>query len=160
MEQSSNSESRHLDKLSKTNYYNAKDGSCEGESRGNVSSLTCYPYIMMPHMIWGAAGVLASPFSVPMAVAAYKAFKKGDMDRAWALQSRMTNERPLLTMPAIASMVPGANVISSTIGYHKAKTSMVLGIEMGPPAPPYAPANKAEIENIKKNIEEFKPLEP
>jgi len=117
-------------------------------------------YIMMPHMIWGSSGVLASPFSVPMAVAAYEAFRNKDMDRAWALQSRMTNERPLLAMPAIANMVPGASITSSTIGYHKAKASMVLGIEMGPPAPPYAPATEADIENIKKSIEEFRQLEP
>lgn len=127
---------------------------------GEMVSFFGTAYVMMPHMIWGAAGVLASPFTVPMAMAAYKAFKNKDMDRAWAIQSRMTNERPILTMPHIAGMVPGARISSSTIGYHKAKTSIVLGVEMGPPAPPYAPASKAELEDIKKNIVEFKPLEP
>ena len=32
-------------------------------------------FTMMPHMIWGATGVLVGPWSVPITVAAYNAFK-------------------------------------------------------------------------------------
>ncbi|MBI4319318.1 MAG: dihydrodipicolinate synthase family protein [Chloroflexi bacterium] len=127
---------------------------------GNMVSFFGTGYIMMPHMVFGAAGALASPFTVPMARAAYDAFKEKNWDRAWALQSRMTNERPLLTYPAIAEMTPGAKVTSSHMGYHKAKTSVVTGIEMGPPAPPYAPATEAEMKDILENVKEFNPLQP
>jgi hypothetical protein len=42
MEQSSNSEGGHIDKLKNTIYYKAKHSCCKQERRGNVSSLTCY----------------------------------------------------------------------------------------------------------------------
>lgn len=117
-------------------------------------------YIMTPHMEMGASGVLAIPWAIPIAAAAYSAFREGNTRRAWELQLRLTNERPLLTMPVLGKIMPGSHVTSSVIGADKLKTSLVTGIDMGPPMPPYAPASEAEIEALKRNIAEFKFLEP
>ena len=117
-------------------------------------------HIMIPSLIWGAAGALPDPCQTLLAVAALKAFKKGEMEKAWALQFRMTGDDPLLTYKISAGMAAGATTISSSIGAQKAKVTAMLNIEMGPPAPPYAPPTAAEIEAGKKQIEQFKLLDP
>lgn len=112
-------------------------------------------FTMLPHLAWGGAGVLSSPHATHIAVAAYNAFKKKQMEKAWDLQFEMCNEWPLRVIPVVSGMVPGTRITTSGIGLEKAKTSMILGIEMGPPAPPYASASKAEIEVIKKDVEKY-----
>ncbi len=112
-------------------------------------------FTMFPHLAWGGAGILSSPHATPLAVSGYNAMMNNDFKKALELQFQMCNEWPLRVIPVVSSMVPGTRVTTSGIGLEKAKTSMVLGIEMGPPAPPYVPASEAEIDIIRKDIEKY-----
>jgi 4-hydroxy-tetrahydrodipicolinate synthase len=112
----------------------------------------------MEHLILGGAGFMGPTYMVRAEVALYKAFKDGDMERAWALQDQLVDEPPfvMLLIPGLAALSIGAKIPSSGIGYYKAKNSIVLGIDMGPPAPPYMPATEADIKQIKKIAEKWR----
>lgn len=116
------------------------------------------PINAIEHLILGAAGFMGPTYMMRAAAAAYNAFKAGDMERAWALQDLMIDDPPMVSrlMPRIAGLLPGAKTVSSGIGYYKAKVSIITGIEMGPPAPPYMPATKAEVEQITTIAEKWR----
>jgi hypothetical protein len=94
-----------------------------------------------------------------MAVATFNAVKKGEMDKAWKLNLRMNGEALILMPPAGAiNMVPPRPWSKS---YSKTKISILTGVEMGPPAFPANPAvSEDELKEIKKHIEDWKPLDP
>ena len=46
----------------------------------------------------------------------------------------------------------------SGIGYLKARFSLISGIDIGPPMPPYSPASEAEVEKAKKGIRTIETL--
>jgi hypothetical protein len=73
------------------------------------------------------------------------------MKKAWNLQKEMVAQSPLL-IPRIAAMAMGAVIDHSVVGFMKAKFSLMSGIDMGPPLPPYLPASKNELEKAKKGI--------
>jgi dihydrodipicolinate synthase/N-acetylneuraminate lyase len=52
----------------------------------------------------------------------------------------------------------GSKIDHSGIGYLKARFSLMSGIDMGPPMPPYRPASAAEIEKAKKGIQSLEAL--
>lgn len=106
---------------------------------------------MLPHLLLGASGAMGGSDWIPVMSAAYTAFKAGDMKKAWALQKEIVAQSPLL-IPRIAAMAMGAGLDHSAVGYMKAKFSIMSGIDMGPPLPPYLPASKDELEKAKKGI--------
>ena len=110
---------------------------------------------MLPHLMLGGPGILAGTDWIPVVVAAYKAFRSGDMERAWELQKLIVEQSPLL-IPQVAGMVLGSKVEYSAIVFQKARFSMMTGIDMGPPAPPYKPASDAELEKARLGIEKAK----
>lgn len=110
---------------------------------------------MLPHLMLGASGAVVGSTWVPLAVATYKAFKSGNIEKAWELQKRMVEQSPLL-VPLTAAMALGSKVEHSGIGYQKAKFSILSGIDMGPPMPPYKPASEAELEKARQEIEKLK----
>lgn len=109
---------------------------------------------MLPHLILGAAGTLAGSDWIPVVTAAYKAFKQGDLDKAWELQKAIVEQSPLL-IPQTAGLFLGSHVTHSGIGYMKARFSLMSGIDIGPPMPPYKPASTDEIERAKKGIQKI-----
>jgi dihydrodipicolinate synthase/N-acetylneuraminate lyase len=84
--------------------------------------------------------------------AIYEAFKTGNTTRAWELQKAIAAQSPLL-IPRAASSTMGSKVEHSGVGYLKARFSLMSGIDIGPPLPPYRPASAAEIEKAKKGIQ-------
>ena len=106
---------------------------------------------MLPHLLLGAAGAMGGSDWIPVMQATYRAFKAGDMKRAWDLQKEIASQSPLL-IPRIAAMAMGARMDHSAVGYMKAKFSIMSGIDMGPPIPPYLPASEEEIEKAKRGI--------
>jgi len=112
---------------------------------------------MLPHLILGAAGTLAGSDWIPVVTPAYKAFTSGDMDRAWELQKAIVEQAPLL-IPQTAGLFLGSKVVHSGIGYMKARFSIISGIDIGPPMPPYKPASKDEIERARKGIEKLRSM--
>jgi hypothetical protein len=74
------------------------------------------------------------------------------MARAWELQNAIAAQSPLL-IPRIASMAMGSKSDHSGIGYLKTRFSLLSGIDIGPPMPPYRPASGGEIEKAKKGIQ-------
>ncbi len=109
---------------------------------------------MLPHLILGAAGTLAGSDWIPVVAAVYKAFKQGDLERAWALQKAIVEQSPLL-IPQTAGLFLGSPMSHSGIGYMKARFSLMSGIDIGPPIPPYKPASTGEIERAKKGIQKI-----
>lgn len=106
----------------------------------------------LPHLLLGARGALGGSDWIPALCAIYEAFKAGKTARAWELQSAIAAQSPLM-VPRMASMVMGSKTDHSGIGYLKSRFSLLSGIDMGPPVPPYRPASGAEIEKAKKGIE-------
>lgn len=127
---------------------------------GIPKKVAFYPVtrVMVPALIMGARGSLIHPEAVPLAVAAYEAWKKGDMEKAWRLQIRMNGADPIL-MPTFGTFMPSP-IKPWTRVYTKTKISMIMGIEMGPPMNPANPTvTNAEMEEIKKEIAEWRPLD-
>jgi len=106
---------------------------------------------MMPHLLLGAAGAMGGSDWVPVVSATYDAFREGNMERAWKLQKAIVAQSPLL-IPRIAAMAMGSRIDHSVIGYMKAKFSIMSGIDMGPPMPPYLPASPGEIERARQAV--------
>jgi len=79
------------------------------------------------------------------------------MDRAWELQKAIVEQAPLL-IPQTAGLFLGSKVVHSGIGYMKARFSIISGIDIGPPMPPYKPASKDEIERARKGIEKLRSM--
>lgn len=109
---------------------------------------------MLPHLILGAAGTLAGSDWIPVVLAVYQAFKGGDMVKAWELQRAIVAQSPLL-IPHAAGLTMGVQATHSGIGYLKARFSIMSGIDIGPPMPPYKPASSDEIERARKGIEKI-----
>lgn len=115
-------------------------------------------YNMLPHLMLGAPGVLAGSDYVGVAAAAYKAFRDGNMEKAWELQKLMVAQAPLI-IPQAAGMALGSKVEHSGIGYQKAKCSIATGVDLGPPMPPYKPASEAELERARREVEILKSVQ-
>jgi dihydrodipicolinate synthase/N-acetylneuraminate lyase len=103
-------------------------------------------------LVLGAPGAMGGSDWIPVMRATYEAFKTGNMDRAWELQKAIAAQSPLL-IPRVASSTMGTKVDHSGIGYLKARFSLMSGIDIGPPMPPYRPASAAEVEKAKKGIQ-------
>ena len=112
---------------------------------------------MLSHLLLGAPGALGGSDWVPVLCAIYEAFKAGDLERAWGLQKAVARQSPLL-IPRIASLGMGGKTDHSGIGYLKAKFSLMSGINIGPPMPPYRPASEGEIERAKEEIQTLEAL--
>jgi 4-hydroxy-tetrahydrodipicolinate synthase len=106
---------------------------------------------MLSHLLLGAPGAMGGSDWIPIMSTTYEAFKGGDMKRAWDLQKEIVAQSPLL-IPRIAAMAMGSRIDHSAVGYMKAKFSIMSGIDMGPPMPPYLPASEQEIQKAKKGI--------
>jgi len=112
---------------------------------------------MLPHLVLGAPGAMGGSDWIPVMRATYEAFKTGNMDRAWELQKAIAAQSPLL-IPRAASSATGSKIDHSGIGYLKARFSLMSGIDIGPPMPPYRPASAAEVEKAKKGIQSLEAL--
>jgi len=112
---------------------------------------------MLPHLLLGAPGAMGGSDWIPVMCAVYEAFKNGNMKRAWELQKAIAAQSPLL-VPRTASSATGSRIDHSGIGYLKARFSLMSGIDMGPPVPPYSPASEAEVEKAKKGIRTIEAL--
>jgi dihydrodipicolinate synthase/N-acetylneuraminate lyase len=110
------------------------------------------PNNMAPHMVYGGGGCTCAPQDLCLSLGVYNAIRAGDWDKAWKLQLTLTAEWPILMAEALAGRVFGAKVTSSIQGFTKAKASLAMGIEMGPPMPPYLPATEAEIKFAKEQL--------
>jgi dihydrodipicolinate synthase/N-acetylneuraminate lyase len=106
----------------------------------------------LPHLLLGAPGALGGSDWIPAMCAIFDAFRAGNTARAWEVQSAIAAQSPLL-VPRMASMVMGSKSDHSGIGFLKARFSLISGIDIGPPMPPYHPASGAEIEKAKKGIQ-------
>ena len=112
---------------------------------------------MLPHLLLGAPGAMGGSDWIPVMCATYEAFKTGNMNRAWELQKAIVAQSPLL-IPRAASSTMGSKIDHSGIGYLKARFSLMSGIDIGPPMPPYRPASEAEVEKAKKGIHSLEAL--
>ena len=110
---------------------------------------------MLAHLQLGSPGALAGSEWVPLAVALYRAFRAGRMERAWQLQKAVLAQVPLM-LPRTASLAMGASLAHSGIGYIKARFGLMSGIDIGPPMPPYEPADEHERSRAAKEIEALK----
>lgn len=113
------------------------------------------PNNMTPHMIYGGKGCTTSPQDLPLALGVYNAFKAGDMEKCWKLQLLLTAQWPVLMSEALAGRVYGAKVATSLQGFTKMKSSLAMGIDLGPPLHPYSPATNDEIKAAKAAIETY-----
>lgn len=111
------------------------------------------PYSLTPHMIHGGGGCTAAPQDLALSLEVYNAIRADDWDKAWKLQVNLTAAWPLLLVEALAARVFGAKVTSSVQGFSKAKASLVMQIEMGPPMAPYLPASEAELKSAKESLD-------
>jgi dihydrodipicolinate synthase/N-acetylneuraminate lyase len=112
---------------------------------------------MLPHLLLGAPGAMGGSDWIPVMCAVYEAFKMGNTHRAWELQKAIAAQSPLL-IPRAASSTMGSKVDHSGVGYLKARFSLMSGIDMGPPLPPYRRASAAEVEKAKKGIQVLEAL--
>ena len=112
---------------------------------------------MLPHLLLGAPGAMGGSDWIPAMRATYEAFKSGNMNRAWELQKAIIAQSPLL-IPRTASSTTGNKIDHSGIGYLKARFSLMSGIDIGPPMPPYFPASEAEVEKAKNGIRSLEAL--
>jgi len=121
------------------------------------------PYNMLPHMLYGGAGVTSNNWDAALCLALYDSVQKGDIKRASELQLMLAESWPFLFPEAMALQAYGAKIESSGIGAQKAKASMCMGIEMGPPMPPFAPPTEAQLKTVKESLERLpikvKPLQ-
>jgi dihydrodipicolinate synthase/N-acetylneuraminate lyase len=112
---------------------------------------------MLPHLLLGAPGAMGGSDWIPAMRATYEAFKSGNLNRAWELQKAIIAQSPLL-IPRTASSTTGSKIDRSGIGYLKARFSLMSGIDIGPPMPPYFPASEAEVEKAKNGIRSLEAL--
>jgi 4-hydroxy-tetrahydrodipicolinate synthase len=112
---------------------------------------------MLPHLILGAKGTVAGSDWIPVVFAVDHAFQHGDMQKAWQLQKAIVDQSPLL-IPHTAGMALGSRVEHSNVGYMKVRFSIMSGIDMGPPMPPYCRASEAEIARARQGIEKIESL--
>lgn len=111
----------------------------------------------LTHLLLGAPGALAGSDWVPVVCAMYETHKAGNLDRAWDLQKAIALQSPLL-VTRTASSVMGGRVDHSGVGYLKARFSLMSGIDIGPPMPPYRPASAGEVEKARKGIRSIEEL--
>lgn len=111
----------------------------------------------LTHLLLGAPGALAGSDWIPAVCATHKAFKAGNLARAWELQKAIAMQSPLL-VPRTASSVMGSRIDHSGVGFLKARFSLMSGIDIGPPMPPYQPATPAEMEKARKGIRKIEQL--
>lgn len=121
---------------------------------GEKFSIFGVEWNMMPHLQFGASGALGGSDWIPIMVAVYDAFKKGDMEKAWHLQQIIISQSPLL-IPRTAAMAMGSRIDHSVVGYMKAKFFHMSGIDLGPPLPPYKAATEAENKKAKQAVAEL-----
>ncbi len=55
-------------------------------------------------------------------------------------------------------MAMGSRIDHSAVGYMKAKFSIMSGIDIGPPMPPYQAASESEIQKARSGIEKIKKI--
>ncbi|MBO05984.1 MAG: hypothetical protein CMI58_02965 [Parcubacteria group bacterium] len=111
------------------------------------------PYNMLPHMLYGGAGVTSNNWDAAICLELDKAVKNGDIKKACDLQLALSASWPFLFSEALAKQAYGAKIDSSGIGVQKLKASLCMGIDMGPPMQPFAPASEAEIAFAKASLE-------
>jgi 4-hydroxy-tetrahydrodipicolinate synthase len=111
------------------------------------------PYNMLPHMLYGGAGVTSNNWDAAICLEQYDAVQKGDIKRACELQLMLSASWPFVFAEALALQAYGAKIGSSGIGAMKAKASLCMGIDMGPPMRPFAPPTEAEIQAVKESLE-------
>ena len=121
---------------------------------GEKFSIFGVEWNMMPHLQFGASGALGGSDWIPIMVAVYDTFKKGDMEKAWHLQQIIISQSPLL-IPRTAAMAMGSRIDHSVVGYMKAKFFHMSGIDLGPPLPPYKAATEAENKKAKQAVAEL-----
>ncbi len=112
---------------------------------------------MLPHLLLGGPGALGGSDWIPIMCAVYEAFKGGNMARAWELQKAIAAQSPLL-VPRIAYSGTGTRIENSGVGYLKARFSIMSGIDIGPPMPPYQPASETKREKARKGIRRIEAL--
>jgi N-acetylneuraminate lyase len=89
---------------------------------------------LLAGLMLGAAGGFINIFAVPAAVALLKAFKAGEIAHAQEIQRRLNRCFPR-----------GGEETLGHLGVTKVTASVVTGLDMGPPRPPYmAPEDAAE----------------
>jgi dihydrodipicolinate synthase/N-acetylneuraminate lyase len=91
-------------------------------------------------LLLGAAGGFINVFAVPACVRIAEVMKKGDISRAVEIQRRLNRCFPR-----------GGEEIVGHLGTTKVTASVVTGIEMGPPRPPYLAPPDAE-EHLRKRL--------
>lgn len=111
------------------------------------------PYNMLPHMLYGGAGVTSNTWDAAICLEMYDAVEKGDIKKACDLQLALSASWPFLFAEALAKQAYGAKIDSSGIGAMKLKASLCMGIEMGPPMPPFAPPTEAETRFVEASLE-------
>lgn len=119
----------------------------------NIKIFTVLPLLL--HLILGGAGCTCYPARLHLSKHLYDAFKRGDMNEAWELQKRLIASWPGLFVDQIAEMTFGAKIEHSIEGWSKAQNSMAMGIDLGPPMHPYAPASEALLKKAKEDIEKY-----
>ena len=118
---------------------------------GDNANFLSVSSFFLESLILGGKGGVVGVLSSPTLVECYKAFKAGNMDRAWEFQNRIT---------MLASSFPYEHNKDHVIGDVKGQCSAAMGIDMGPPALPYRPATKDEIAEYRKKFEKCKLLPP
>ena len=113
---------------------------------------------MMSGLQLGNDCALAGPHQVPLTVGCYNAFMKGDKEKALQLQMRLIEGVPRLG-PISETLKPEMVWPVREFGRYKAMHSLLMGIEMGPPAPPNTPATPKDIEELKKEIAKWQPMD-
>jgi len=113
------------------------------------------PYNMLPIMLFGGPGITSNNWDLAVALELYNAINGGDIKRACELQLVLNGSWPLLMAEALATFAYGSKVETSIIGYCKAKASLCMGIDMGPPMPPFAPASEAELKAIRESLDKL-----
>jgi len=93
-------------------------------------------------LILGAKGGTIDPFQITLAIQCKKALEEGDIKKAVDFQQRMMEVYPSLSGEAATSV----------LGFFKAATSIVTGIDMGPPRPPYLPLTDEEYADLEKRL--------
>lgn len=121
---------------------------------GEKLSIFGVEWNMLPHLQLGAPGAMGGSDWIPSMCAVYDAFKQGDLQKAWTLQKVIISQSPLL-IPRTAAMAMGSRIDHSAVGYMKAKFSLMSGIDIGPPLPPYMAATEAELEKARRAIDEL-----
>lgn len=101
-------------------------------------------------LLLGAAGLMSVPPALKNDVKVYNTFMKGDIVEA--LKIDIDGHGWLLAHPGSAALAFGANIEQSTHGWTKAVSGELMGIELGPPMPPYLAASEKQKEAIREML--------